>query len=428
MMASLHRSVLAVAQVTMLRSVSLALNLCTGLLTAALLGPEGRGEQAAFMLAPQVLASFATLGLHASLIYNIKADPVREREYIDITLLLTFVAGVIAVAVGWFLEPRWLANYRPATVQLARVFLLATPVMSACFTFTAVLEARTRFVAANRPGYLQSLATLIAIGVLILLKRLTPATAAAAYVCPQALVFLYLAALARYRVRPSLTVRLPLMVRLLSYGFRFYGVDVLGAASVYLDQVIIAAMLPANALGIYVVGLSVARLLNLLPTAAETVLFPTLAARPVATIADAVAAAVRVLSVVNAVAALCLGLLGPQLLMVLYGPKFAAASGPLFILLLTTVPGNAVGLFYQSYAGSGRPGIVTLIQAAGLAVSLGLMLVLVPVLGVSGAALSLLVAALVRLACVLLGMPLVLGVRVPRLIVSRSDLAWIRGR
>jgi enterobacterial common antigen flippase len=428
MMASVRRSVLAVAQVTMLRSVSLALNLCTGLLTAAFLGPEGRGEQAAFLLAPQVLASFATLGLHASLIYNIKDDTQHEREYIDITLLLTFLAGVVAVGVGWFLEPRWLANYRPATVQLARMFLLATPVMSACFTFTAVLEARTRFVAANRPVYLQSLATLLALGVLILLKRLTPATAAASYIVPQALAFLYLAAAAGYRIRPSLTVRLPLSVRLLSYGLRFYGVDVLGAASMYLDQVIIAGMLPAEALGIYVVGLSVARLLNMLPSAAETVLFPTLAARPIATIADTVAAAVRVLSVINAVAALTLGLLGPQLLALLYGARFAAAAGPLFILLLTTIPANAVGLFYQSYAGSGRPGIVTIIQAAGVTVSLGLMLLLVPILGVSGAALSLLVGALVRLACVLVGMPLLLGVRMPSLIVSRSDVAWIRGR
>ncbi len=418
----------AIAQVTMLRSISIAVNICTGLLTAALLGPQGRGELAALLVAPQVLAGLSTLGLHGSLIYNVKADPEHEREYIALNLLLTFCAGLVAMTAGWFLEPLWLAKYNSSIVELGRMFLIITPLISATSTFTAVLEARGRFVAANQALYLQSLCTLVVLGVLTLLKHLTPATAAAAYLCPAALTFAYLGILVGYQHSSSLRLRVQHSTRLLHYGLRIYGDDVLATLSPYLDQVVIAAMLPPAALGVYVVGLSLSRLLNVLPASAATVLFPSLAARPTQAISDTVAAAVRVLGTINAATAICIGVLGPHLLSLLYGAKFAAASAPLSILLVAGVCSNVVQLLYQLYVGSGRPGLVTIIQTLGFGVSLGSMLLLVPAYGTVGAALALLVAALVRLACVLIGIPLTLGVRVPRLILSLSDLAWVKGR
>ena len=190
---------MAIAQVTMLRSVSIAVNICTGLLTAALLGPQGRGELAALIVAPQILAGLATLGLHGSLIYNVKADPENERQYISINLLLTFCVGLVAMVVGWFLEPLWLTKYSSNIIELGRAFLVVTPLISASSTFTAVLEARARFVAANQSAYLQSVCTLVVLGLLIALKHLTPATAAAAYLGPSVLVFAYLAVLVGYR-------------------------------------------------------------------------------------------------------------------------------------------------------------------------------------------------------------------------------------
>lgn len=419
---------MTIAQVTTLRSLSLAVNICTGLITAALLGPEGRGELAALTVAPQVLAGLATLGLPGALIYNIKADPQHERGYISNAFVLTFAAGLFAAAIGWALEPVWLAKYSPGVIALGRAFLVITPIATVSYTFTAVLEARGRFVLANQPAYLQSLCTLAALGILALLRHLTPATAAVAYLGPSVLGFGYLAALVGYRSYSKAALRSPLSTRLLHYGLRMFGDDVLIAVSPYLDQIVIAATLAPADLGVYVVGASLSRLLNVLPASAATVLFPTLAARPTATITDTVGAAVRVLTAINVAAALCIGLLGPFLLAHFYGSGFLGARVPLEILLGESVVSNAVRLLYQSYIGSGRPGTVTIIQAIGFCVSLGSMLLLVPVYGTIGAASALLIATLVRFGCVIAGMPLILGVRVPRLIIAPSDVTWMRGR
>lgn len=417
-----------IAHVAALRSVALAVNAGTGLISAVFLGPQGRGEQAAMILAPQALAGLATLGLHASLIYNIKADPEHERQYIAVNLLLTLTFGIIAVAIGWFIEPLWLSKFDPDVIEKARLFLFLTPINSAGQTFIAVLESRAQFGAANRAVCLQSICALAILGALVVARQVTPVTAAGSYAFSNVLAFFYLGACVKYRIDKTLRLPFELACRLIHYGLRFYGVDVITVTAGYLDQIIIAAFLSPAALGAYVVALSLCRLLGVLPSAAETVIFPSVAAQKAKTAIDTVASAVRVLTVINVLSALILALLGPHLIALFFGAKFAASSGPLIVLLIATVPASAVSLLYKGYAGSGRPGIVTIIHGIGLALSFGAMVLLVPHYGTLGAAYSVLLSALMRLVLALIGMPLFLGVPVPRIILSRQDFAWVRGR
>jgi O-antigen/teichoic acid export membrane protein len=65
---------------------------------------------------------------------------------------------------------------------------------------------------------------------------------------------------------------------------------------------------------------------------------------------------------------------------------------------------------------------------AGVAVSLTAMLILVPIFGVVGAALATLLGGTARLLFALIRFQKVLGVRLPRLVISRMDIAWMIGR
>ena len=57
----------ATLQTALARVLILAINMGTGIITARFLGPQGRGEQAAIILWPQLLAYLMTLGLPAAL-------------------------------------------------------------------------------------------------------------------------------------------------------------------------------------------------------------------------------------------------------------------------------------------------------------------------------------------------------------------------
>lgn len=421
-------TVSAVMDVMVLRMLALAGNVCSGLLTAALLGPAGRGEQAALILGPQLLAMVATLGLHASFIYNTKADPEQEGRYLGAALLLAPAAALLGIVGFWLALPHWLGQYSAETIAEARWLLWLAPFGVATPLLTGVLELRGRFRLANRVLYLQSLGTILLLLLLWAAGALTPHSSALAYLLPAVPVFLYLLRVATRAVRPRLGLGAPYPQRLLRYGLRFYGVDLLGTLSNYIDQMVIVLVLQPAAVGAYAVALSLARILAVLQGAVSTVLFPSIAARGAASAVATAALAARVATAVNTAAAIGLGIVGPHLLLWLYGEAFAAAILPFQILLAETVLSNAARILAQAYSGSGRPGVVTLVESAAVAVSFGAMLLLVPRFGLIGAALAMLLAGLLRLAAVLAGFRLVLGLGLPRLVIGRADLAWVMGR
>lgn len=414
----------ATAHVIALRSLALAVNLCTGLLTAAVLGPAGRGEQAALIVAPQFLSSISTLGLHASLIYNIKKDPANEGRYIGTGLLLTFFAGIVATGLGWFLVPHWLSRYDDHVVAISRMLLLLTPLWVMAPMLMGALEARGEFGFANRTIYMQSLATLVVLAGLWFANALTPLSAAITYMAPTILANLYIAYHVNRLYRVVFKPQRHIAKIMLHYGMRFYGVDLLGTLAGYLDQIVLVSLLAPEIIGVYVVALSLSRVLTVLQGAVTTVLFPDIAARPEAGVIATVAATVRVTSVVGVAAALTLGIIGPPLISLVYGAKFSGAAGPFRLLVAETVVSNAARILYQAFSGTGRPGAVTAFEAIGVSISLTSMLLIVPRYGATGAAFCVLMASCVRLVCVVVALPLMLKVSMPRLIISKADLHW----
>jgi O-antigen/teichoic acid export membrane protein len=430
-LASLRRLVLrrdtaaSMAHVVALRSLALGVNLFTGLLTAAALGPTGRGEQSALMVMPLFLSAVSAFGLHAALIYNIKSDADRQGNYLGAAIVLAAGAGVVAAAIGWVVAPIWLRRYDPQLVAHARLLLLFVPLMVVCPLLTGGLEAHGRFGTANRTLYAQSLGTLLMLALFWMLGELTPGDAALAYMAPMLPAMVYLWRKLRVLVRPSMRQFGPAARALVHYGLRFCGVDILGTVATYMDQLVVVTLLAPDLVGNYAVALSLSRVLNVLQGAITTVLFPRIAARPRAEVMDTVAATVRISLPVTIAAALGMGIVAPPMIVRFYGVGFESAIGPFQILLAEAVLSNTARILFQVYSGTGRPGVVTVIESVAAAVSVVALWVIVPNYGLSGAAVALVLAACVRLICALGGIPLILRMRLPRLLTKRADFLLV---
>ena len=412
----------AMTRVVMMRSLALGVSVLTGLLTAAVLGPAGRGEQAALFIAPGFLAALSTLGLHASLIYNMKSDPEHERQYLGANMIMTFLSAAAVAGVGAILMPYWLHGFSPGLILLARLFLLSAPITAVSWSLTAACEVRGWFGFANGVAYVQNVGVLVSLLVVIRLGWLTPGVSAGIYVFSCVPVFLcYLVRVAR-AIRPIMTLRGPYPGRLLHYGLRFYGVDLMGSLSGFLDQIVVVPLLPPAAVGVYVVARSLAQTLGVLSDAVASVLFPSIAGKPVAVVIETVAKTIRATSLVNAALAIGLGVCAPFLLRLVYGSKFDAAVVPLQILVGASVLLNSARILYQAYTGSGRPGVTTMFEAAATAITFVALTCLIPPFGVAGAAIAILIASATRLGMALAGLPLILKVRIPRLFMAWSDL------
>jgi enterobacterial common antigen flippase len=416
----------ATLQTLMARLFIIAINVATGVITARSLGANGRGELAAMTLWPQFLAYTLTLGLPSAVIYNFKRHPEAESSLFSATLLLSSGLGVVASLVGVVFMPQWLSQYSPMVIQIAQGFMVTAPLALWSLTLTAMLEARGEFAIANHTRYLLPLSTLLLLAGLAAFRWLTPLSGGLAYILPSIPVTLYLVYCLWRRLHPTWQAIGQSCHRLLSYGIRSYGVDLMGTLSQQIGQVLVVGLLSPTSMGMYTVALSLSRMLNVFQSSIVTVLLPKAAARPIPEVIALTGRAARVSMTFTLMIAGAVMLLGPFLLHLLYGNEFIGAVQVLRILVIEVVLSSTVWVLAQAFMAAGRPGIVTLLQGVGLGFSVPLMWVLIPPYGLEGAGFALLISTIARLLFILINFPMVLKVPPPSLIMTRQDYALMR--
>jgi O-antigen/teichoic acid export membrane protein len=175
-------------------------------------------------------------------------------------------------------------------------------------------------------------------------------------------------------------------------------------------------------MGSYVVVLSLSRMLNLFQNSVVMVLFPKAAGRSKEDVVRMTGDAVRISGLVTAVCGVFVCIAGPTLLRILYGPEFVEAVGALRVLVVEVVLSGMVFVLAQAFMALDSPGVVTILQALGLSLSIPMMLFLIPRYGIYGAAVSLLTSTVARLLFVCVGFRVFLKTGAPRLLLNGRDL------
>jgi O-antigen/teichoic acid export membrane protein len=417
--------VAATAQTFLANVFILGINAGTGIITARLLGPSGRGELAAMIMWPQFLAYCLTLGVPSALLYNLKRYPGQASSLFSVALLLGTLMGLLATLVGVLFIPHWLTEYSPEVVRSAQWLMLTAPAGLLALMCTFALQAQEEFTLYNAARYLPPVLILLALGTLALVWDLTPFNAALSYLLAGMPVWLWMLVRLWRFYRPVGRGLGVAFKRLTSYGLRSYGIDLLGTLAGYLDQVLVVGILAPAMMGLYAVALSLSRMLEVLQGAAIAVLFPKASGRTVGEAAALAGWVARVSTALTLLAATGLALVSPWVLGLLYGQEFVGAVTVVRLLLLKSVLDCATLVLAQAFMAAGRPGIVTVLQGTGLALVLPLLLILVPRYGLEGAGLALLGSSAARLVFVIVSFPLILKVRPPRLWLGRNDLAPI---
>jgi O-antigen/teichoic acid export membrane protein len=415
----------ATAQTLLANVLILGVNVATGIITARLLGATGRGEQAAMGLWPHVLPLALTFGLPSALLYNLKRDPKGASRLFSGALLMGTFLGGLATALGVLLIPELLTGYSAEVVSFAQLLMFLAPLMMLTQVLSSMLQARGEFGLYNAVRYLNPLLTLLTLGLLALTYHLTPFNSALAYVWPTLPIALW-ALIRLWRIyRPTWRGLGWAIKDLTPYGVRSYGVEFLGNLSPHLDRVLVVGLVTPAAMGLYVVAQSVALMLNVFVSAAAMVLFPKASGRSLQEVMYLTERAASGSLAVTVLAAIGLALFGPWVLGLLYGQEFLDAVPIFRLLLFAAVLNGTDQVLAQAFMASDRPGMVTLLQSAGIVLSVPLLLVLVPRYGLEGAGLALLISATVRFLLVLVSFPLVLKVHLPRLWLTSTDLALI---
>ena len=412
----------AVTQSVASKAVILALQAGTGILTARALRPWGRGELAAMILWPLLVASITTLGVPSSLIYFLRHRPHQRDQLVANGFVMSAILGTIAAVLTTAILPVCLRQYSPSIAHAAQWFLITVPICSLTLTGRAVLEASHDFSASNAIQILTPLATLVGLIAFLGLHALNPYTAAIAYIAASIPAFWMMVSRVRHVCSWQFSAQIAVMKQILGYGVRSYGIDVLGTLALYVDQVLVVGLLNPSAMGSYVVALSLSRMLNLFQTSVVMVLFPKSAGRPAREVVAMTGNAVRISSLATAVCGILVCAAGPSLLHIFYGSEYVAAAGALRILVIEVVISGATYVLAQAFMALNTPGVVTVLQATGLSLSIPLMMMLIPRWGIYGAAVSLLASTIARFIFVIVAFRVFLKTDPPGLIPRGGDL------
>jgi O-antigen/teichoic acid export membrane protein len=415
----------AVAQSVGAKVFVLFTNALTGIISARALQPAGRGELAAMILWPVFLGSVLTFGIPSALTFQLRTHPAKRSEIVGGALLIAVLASLVAVLLGFLLLPHWMGQYPQKTILFAQLFLLATPFTSLFLVGKAALETVGNFTLSNKLLGCSPALTLIGLLLLLATHSITPYTAGVAYAAVGIVPILLMVNNLWQEFRPALHALKNSIRLLISYGIRAYGIDLCGTMALYVDQALVVRALDPSMMGVYVVALSLSRMLNAFHTSVIMVLFPKAVNQSAAKVRELTGRSMRMSTLLTASAGAVIIALGPRVLSLLYGSAYRSADTVLRVLVVEVILSGAALVLSQAFMALDRPGVVTVVQVTGLLVTIPLMLLLIPHLGVVGAGVALLISTTIRLILVLASFPIVLKMPMPAVLPNLEDVSYM---
>ena len=368
----------------------------TDVILANALGPAAKGRFALVLLYSQLAATVIGFGMDQAIAVVTGRGPDEGRHAFANAMLWTAVVGGGAV-----LASLWLYGVPASGPPSGPLVGLFPNLSGSQFTFAALAIPAELFFNLGLFALLGR-RRVASYSVIRLLRRLTllallvgmalaaNLSLAGALILNLVSLGLTAAAILWAATRERLVGAMP-SIALLGEELRYGGRSVVGTLAERLqfraDAFIVNAIAGVRATGIYSVTSGLAETLWYVPNALGVVMFsravdPTADAGRTAAVLTRTTLALTILLAVPAAA------FGPRLVRLVYGAQFADAGVALRLIIPGVVAYSVVAVLSRYLSGRGRPGTGTLILLLGLAANIVANLVLVPRLGILGAAVA----------------------------------------
>lgn len=386
-----------------------ALALVSAPIVARVIGPDGRGETAAaialFHIVPVVIAFGIPLAVRR------RAAVTDGRTAIAAARTLSLAAVVPACAVAvlcWF---TLFASFDPESRVVASVGIVAAPMVVSWSSDVSVLVAHSRYRAVMAMQLIQPLTYLVLVVILWALAVADTATVLLAYLLGLAATFVTGLAL----VRGSFSGSLAEIPTLLKDGVRFAGSALAETASNRLDQAIMLPLIGATQAGYYAVATTIVTAPLAIGQALGASYFTPIARASETKERRALQwASARSGLAISLVCFPLLCLVTPLIVPLLFGEDFRPTVTVVWLAALGGIAMTSGYVVSMALAAEGRGGRMTIAQVAALVASMGLLIVIGPLLGAVGAAVASSVGYAVLLGLLLAGLRGSLSDYVPR--------------
>lgn len=368
------------------QGLTLGFGILTGILTARMLGPVGRGEYAAIIIWPTAIVGMLAIGMNQAIAFHLGQRTLTVSEVATATTAIGLVQSALSIAVGLLVVPHALAKYSASVQHLGIVFVLFTPAL----------------IFSGFPANLfQGLQDLLRFN---LIRVLAPFTYCAGllglYVAHRGdlnsvigwQVAGYVAALALglamvwSLLKPGLQWNKTAIPHLIHFGFRTQATNLANYFNQRIDQLILSLFVPPEQLGFYAVAVTLSIAVTVFPQAAGIVAFSRGSSQQREDARATIGSSFRASLLWLLVSCSALYLFAPFLIRHVFGGAFDGSIVACRILIPGALMIGLNQVLYNGASALGRPGLPSFAEGVSMAVTAVGLYLLVPRFGYIGAA------------------------------------------
>ncbi len=370
----------------------------SSLIGARALGPAGRGDLLVVVLWPPVVAIFAGLGLPAAYRYWMAKEPQRASPLFTNAVIYTIAVSVISMGLAYLIVPHLVGERSPRVIMLLRIYQVNIPAALFLNLMRGLLEGSRRFGWAGAARLISFVIQAIGFAGLWLVGDLTLGTATYTLILAQTCSALLALVAVWIQLRPRWEPSWIEFKNSMRYGVRDYPGGVADFTTLRLDQLMLGAMAPSAAIGLYVIAVRLSEMTTLAADALADALMPEVAASQKGDKSESLLARSLRLTIYLHILMLIPCWLGaPLILKLLYGNSFVPATGAFRWLLVAAAVWAPGSIVISGLRGFGYPGLSTIARFSAAAVTAIALVILLPRQGITGAAIASLIGYSVML-------------------------------
>jgi O-antigen/teichoic acid export membrane protein len=361
----------------------------TSVVVARTLGPHDRGLYALLVLLPTTLANFVKFGIPQASVYFLRRRGAAAADLATNSFWLAIGLGV-ALAVGCYATRDWVVApfLAAAPAGTVPVVLALVPFVLLQAFLSGLLQGEERFREYNFQHLMPTLFALVGMPIALLWLQTGLVGAIVTHALIMAAVTVWLVARIHRRARIRVGGNAELARGMLGFGGKSYLQTLAATLHFRIDQYMIAAFLDPTQVGLYAIAVNLTNLLLKLPDATGTVLYPRLAGAGERDAHAQTSAVCRHTIFIVALAAVVYLVGGRWVVQLLYGEAYMGAVQPMLLMLPGVVMLSLYLLLTRNFTSRNRQQVNIVAAAAALGINVALNWLLIPRLGIAGAAIS----------------------------------------
>jgi O-antigen/teichoic acid export membrane protein len=365
------------------------LNIIAGIIIARYLGAEGKGILALVILIATILKLIGGVGIEYANVYFISKNRSKVDQIFTNSIFVWIIASAVLALIIFLLKELVLNTILPGFDRNVFNLTMAVYPFFLWWGFAlAIFQGMENFREFNLLKLLVPIIKFGAVVLFVVILQTGIIGGTVSIILSYAIPAVFSIILLSKYTKPKLPLDKALLCNGLSYGLKGQVGLFFQFFNYRLDMFLVNIFMNIQAVGYYSISVAIAELLWYIPNSITLTLFPRTSAKNEKSATLFTCKVCRKSVALMIITSLAVGILGKILIPILYGDAFAAAVNPLLILLPGVVAYGLVKILIGYLQGQGKPQYGSYVTIISLALTIIFDYLLIPTMGIVGAALA----------------------------------------